>query len=426
MKKTFSYQRIYDCLKDSILSGEYTCGEKLPTESELQRAYGVSRITVKKSMEMLHGDGLVERFPGRGTFVTNNTTGPAREAVGLPSPEKGTFTTNTAAGPAREMSSLPSPENGTATTNCAAGSAREAAAFPSAEKKIIGLVMSGFSAFFGQEFIKGVTEEANRQGYCLMAGLSYDSLEEERQIIDRQIACGAQGIIAMPLHDKGVFDVGIAEKAIEQFPMVLADRYLEGIPLPYVGSDHLDAAFQATSYLLELGHKNIGIVSPIPSTTAITEREAGYLKAYAMSDYRVKPSYLVPSLLSGMPGSNTQEAFQADVEYMKSYYQKNPEVTALLCIDSNVMSVCMTAAAELGLKVPQDLSLICFDAFENKLDQNICTHIRQPEKQMGKIAVELLLDAIAGKKEPKHILLPAELAIGNSTAGPRDRVRDGL
>ncbi len=369
MEKTFNYQRVYDGIKGAILSGQYLPGDRLPTESELQGTYGVSRITVKKAMEMLCEENLVERFPGKGTFVLG--------ARSVPAPKKVQDTQN----------------------------------------KIIGCVMSGFSNYFGQDFIRGVAEEANRQGYSLMMGFSYSTMEEERAIMDNQIANGAQGIIAMPIHDGTIINTNLVERAMEGFPLVLADRYFEGIPLPYIGSDHADAAFQATQYLFSLGHQKIGLVSPIPSTTAITEREAGYMRAYAMTNYQVHPNYLVPDLKSGMPGMNNYQNFREDTERMKRYYRENPEVTALLCIDHNTMEVCRTAAQELGIRVPEELSLICFDAAYT-WGGGTYTHIHQPEQEMGRQAVRMLLDVMSGKREVRHVLMPAVLQVGDSTCPP--------
>ncbi len=377
MKKTFNYRRIYESLKEEIASGRYRPGDRLPTESQLQEIHGVSRITVKKAMEMLCEEGCVERFPGKGSFVLNTGTQVAKQ----------NFT---------------------------------------GKPKTIGLVMSGFSAYYGQEFIKGVAEECNRQGCNLMVGLGYNTMEEERKLIDTQIAGGAQGIIAMPVHDGSIINTGIVERAISGFPLVLVDRYMEGIPIPYIGSDNTDAAYQATRYLLSLGHINIGLVSPIPSTTAITEREAGYMKAYAMTNHQVHTTYLISDIQSGMPGMNTAENFQKDLDRMKAYYRANPDVTAFLCIDHNVMHVCKTAALQMGLRVPEDISLICFDTVKGGHGTSICTHICQPEREMGQRAVRMLFGVIAGDTETKHILLPAQLQVGDTTAPPaclREKVK---
>ena len=67
--KTFLYREIYQAIREQIASGELGPEDKLPTEDELARRYSVSKITVKKALEMLKDDGLILRVQGRGTFV---------------------------------------------------------------------------------------------------------------------------------------------------------------------------------------------------------------------------------------------------------------------------------------------------------------------------------------------------------------------
>ena len=373
MEKTYNYMRVYNDLKGKILSGGYAVGERLPTEGQLQDTFGVSRITVKKAMEMLAEEGLVERYPGKGTFVLKHS--------GTVAPMQ-----------------------------------KKAAA--SRIHNAIGVVMNGFGSSFGLEFLQGVAEEANRHGLTLLSGLCYSSLEEEQLLIQRLIASGAQGIVIMPFHSENGINAALVNAAMDGFPLVLTDRYLEGFPLPYVGTDHVEAAFHATQYLLGLGHENIGLISSAPTTTSIIDRESGYMKAYAMTKFRVHPEYLVPDIKSTMPGQDTPENFRADVERMKRYYRENPSVTALMCIDYPVMRICETAAREAGIDIPSDLSLVCFDAPHDGFAEFEYTHLCQPEKEMGKTAVRMLLDVLHGDREPKRVNLPATLRIGMSTDIP--------
>ena len=370
MEKTHNYMKIYQDLKGQIRSGAYRDGDKLPTEAQLQQTYGISRITAKKAMEMLSEEGMIVRYPGKGTFVH------LRE-------------------------------------DAAQASHGSAPAMP-----LLGVVMSDFSPAVGSDFLKGVAEEANRQGCGLMVGLCYASVQEEAETIDRLLRNGVSGIIAMAVHSENGINSGIVNNAINGFPLVLADRYLEGIALPYVGSDHVDAAFRATQYLFSLGHKNIGLISSAPTTTAITERESGYLRSYAMTKHQVYPSYLVSDIRSSMPGHKTQENIRRDVDLMKKYFAENPEVTALLCIDYNIMKICETAAQEMGLRIPEDLSLVCFDAPVSGSSEYDYTHIRQPERQIGMQSVKVLLEQIRGNRSPQYLLLPTELCIGMSTQKP--------
>lgn len=70
------YYQVYLTLRDWIHNGNYRSGTQLPTESELCETFGVSRITIRKAVDLLATDKLVRREQGRGTFVTGNDATP--------------------------------------------------------------------------------------------------------------------------------------------------------------------------------------------------------------------------------------------------------------------------------------------------------------------------------------------------------------
>ena len=69
MKRKLLYETIYNDLLDGIRNGTYPPGSRLPSEKELSEKYDVSRITSKKSLEMLADENLITRMPGRGSYV---------------------------------------------------------------------------------------------------------------------------------------------------------------------------------------------------------------------------------------------------------------------------------------------------------------------------------------------------------------------
>jgi GntR family transcriptional regulator len=68
------YQQVYLTLRDWIHAGSFPAGAQLPTETELCATFLVSRVTVRKAIDLLAGDGLVSRQQGRGTFVTERAS----------------------------------------------------------------------------------------------------------------------------------------------------------------------------------------------------------------------------------------------------------------------------------------------------------------------------------------------------------------
>jgi GntR family transcriptional repressor for pyruvate dehydrogenase complex len=75
------YEQIVQQIEDSILRGELTEGSQLPAERELAEQFGVSRTAVREAIKALQEKGLVDAFPGRGTFVTSGTSNSMRRSL---------------------------------------------------------------------------------------------------------------------------------------------------------------------------------------------------------------------------------------------------------------------------------------------------------------------------------------------------------
>jgi GntR family transcriptional repressor for pyruvate dehydrogenase complex len=75
------YEQIVEQIEESILAGRLKPGDQLPAERELAEQFGVSRTAVREAVKALREKGLVEAYPGRGTFVTNVTSQTVRESL---------------------------------------------------------------------------------------------------------------------------------------------------------------------------------------------------------------------------------------------------------------------------------------------------------------------------------------------------------
>lgn len=77
------YEKIVEQIEDLILRGELITGDKLPSERDLAEKLSVSRTAVRKAMKTLTYKGLIEVFPGRGTFITDGTSQVACHTLNL-------------------------------------------------------------------------------------------------------------------------------------------------------------------------------------------------------------------------------------------------------------------------------------------------------------------------------------------------------
>lgn len=366
MTKETRYGKIYFDILQGIRSGRIHVGDKLPTEQQLSEKYGVSRITSKKALEMLAQEGMVSRVPGKGTFVTS------------PSPVAG---------------------GGIYGERIKPGN-------------IIGTVMSNFSSDFGADFIRGVQDECAKRGGIVAISCLYNTQEEETVEISRLISNGVQGLVIMPVHGIS-YSPAILSNVLNGFPMVLADRYPAGLSVPFVGTKNAQSAAEAVNYLFAMGHRNIAFISSAVTTTALQERLDGYVDAYAQSDNPLDKQLISSAVQYTMPGMENEEVLRADVGRLMEFFRGNPQVTAVLAADYHIALVVQEALDRMEKRVPEDISLICYDRREG--GKRSYTYIKQRQYEMGVQSARMLMDRIEGDKAlPQKVLLNYELIPGDS------------
>ncbi|WP_338130420.1 substrate-binding domain-containing protein [Cohnella ginsengisoli] len=123
------------------------------------------------------------------------------------------------------------------------------------------------------------------------------------------------------------------------------------------------------------------------------------------------------SVTSTLPSAYTDENKARDIEKIKRHLLDHPEISAFFAMEYNIALLVREAARQLGLDVPQDLSIICFDCPDNGSGFSF-THLRQNQEEMGRAAFENVLQLRDGKTVPPKITLEAELIVGKSTAVP--------
>ncbi|WP_238650410.1 GntR family transcriptional regulator [Paenibacillus piscarius] len=370
------YEKIFQTLRERINKNEYKAGERVPSEKELCSEFGVSRITSKKALKMLADENLIVRQPGRGSFVAD-----ANSLIMKPFELPQTVRTT-------------------------------------GKKRIIGLVITHFSDMYGTELIYGMEEASRENDAFLIVRRSFGIPELEEQAIQQLLGLGVDGLIIFPAQGE-YFSAEILKLVIQKFPFVMIDRYLKGIPASSVSTDNIQAAKEATHYLFGLGHRHIGFLAPPPAnTTAIEERIDGILEAHMEHNLLVNRELWMETITSTMPNVFDPEARIGDVDKLARHLLKYPQITALFAAEYNIALLVEEAAGKLGLRIPEDLSLICFDSPDPHEGCRI-THMRQNQFSIGKQAYENVFNMQGNEQSISRILLPAELIKGQSTAPVR-------
>lgn len=191
-------------------------------------------------------------------------------------------------------------------------------------------------------------------------------------------------------------------------PIVMCCEYPEDYPCSYVSIDDISAAFKAVNYLISTGCRKIGFVNCSLKYKYARHRRDGYLRALNKAGLEYNPALYV-----SIPTIDYTLAYSAVLQTLNA----GPVPDAFFTCSDVFAAATINAAQHLGIRVPEDLSVIGFDNIEtSRMTLPAITTIAQPGFQIGQQAGSLLVEKILNPELPdRHILLSTELVIRDST-----------
>ena len=269
----------------------------------------------------------------------------------------------------------------------------------------IGLVIPDISNSFFSAIARTLAVEARKQGYSLFLCDSMGDIELEKEEVRQLKARNVDGLIVSPVGSNGDH---LRDLSAGGMPVVLIDRYIEGLALASVGSDNFQGAYDAVSYLIECGHQHIACLQGRANTTTCAERLRGYHRA--LSEHDIKAGS--PSIL----GSDF--SYDSGYESASAILKQSPEITAFFSMSNLNALGAMQAIQEAGKKIPEDISLLTFD--DEALFALLATPltaVAQPKEDIGEQAMNVLIMQIEdGSRRAEKVFLP-------TTRIERDSVR---
>lgn len=271
----------------------------------------------------------------------------------------------------------------------------------------IGLILADISNPFSAALARFIEDEADKNNYTVIFGSSDESQEKYKRILDALVDRQVDGLILSP---PGQAAPQILELQQQQLPFVLIDRYFPDIETNYVVLDNYKAAFEATQHLIDRGYGRIGMINYNSSLFHLAERSRGYLGAISANGIAVADDFVQTV--------NTV-SLKEDVEKAVDHLLRCTAPVDGLLFGSNVIAMhAVKYINRQGYKIPADLALVCFDetdAFD--LFYAPLTCIRQPVKEMGESAVQMLLATIDDNNRPlTNISWQGELVVRASTS----------
>jgi DNA-binding LacI/PurR family transcriptional regulator len=213
-------------------------------------------------------------------------------------------------------------------------------------------------------------------------------------------------------------DPRVEAALVRDVPAVTVDQPREA-PTPFIGIDDRAAARSAAEYLRELGHERVGVLSFISAIDAegrlaldlSTERLGGYREGLA--------SAWDEKAVRTVRRNAAEPARRAALDLLDR--EKRP--SAILAMSDVLALGALEAAAELGIAVPDDLSVVGFDDSPAATRATpALTSVAQPHEEKGRLAAEWLLQAIERgtrtRERQQREILPTKLVVRQSTAPP--------
>ncbi|MGX1377020.1 GntR family transcriptional regulator of arabinose operon [Priestia megaterium] len=336
------YQVIIEDIKSKILSGDYSIGEQIPTESVMQETYGVSRHTVRKAILELSNEGFLRSEKGSGTYVSNQYQSKSSGA---------------------------------------------------SANKTIGVITTYISDYIFPSIIRGIESRLNKDNYSLLLASTNNDVEQEKKALEMMLSYGVDGLIVEPtksnLYNPNIsYYLSFKEQDV---PFTMINAYYEELDVPFFCLDDVQSSYLATNELILKGHTQIGLIAKMDDLQG-KYRMKGYIKALGEAKLRFQPEHIL--------SFNTETKLDLYANLKEFLTENQNEMTALVCYNDEVGLEVVNVCRQLGISIPDKLSIIGQDNSYIAKNATInLTTLTHPQEQMGHDAADWIIKKLQGKKD---------------------------
>ncbi|WP_405189208.1 substrate-binding domain-containing protein [Streptomyces anulatus] len=336
--------------------------------AELAEELGMSAVTLRRDVEALAAQGLVERLHGAVVWPTGQ--------------------------------SRPAP-----------------AAAPPAEGLVVGMVVPTTEYYYA-DVVRGARQTVEAAGARLTIGLSRYLPDEDAAQARRLLSTGADGLLLTPSWQRGCPDRGEGLWTAEQeVPVVLVERSAPlGHPaagLDRVRSDHAHGAAEAVAHLAGLGHRAIALaVQDSPTAPRLRVGYRAAVEALGLTPVSAAP-------LDDAPSRSEAKRFERTLEYLCEAVASGNVTAAIVHSDADAIVLIPRLQAR-GVRVPEDLAVIAYDDEVAGLADLPLTAVAPDKHAVGAAAARLLLDRL-GVAEPGGAVAGAVAGAGETGRGSAAR-----
>jgi LacI family transcriptional regulator len=282
---------------------------------------------------------------------------------------------------------------------------RVARGLVSQKTKTIGLIVPDVVNPFFAAVVRGAETTARKAGYRVLLCNSEADLRLEREYIADLVAHRVDGLLLAPASDRS--RVALLPLMRGNFPIVLLDRSLPEIDCDVVVSDSIAGARRLTEHLIKVGHRRIAHFTDSDDVSTGRDRLRGYREALEAAEIAYSDDLVFRTTVDRIGGYRAAQQMLA----------LDPLPTAIFTVNNMTVVGAMESLRERGLKVPEDIGLVCYDDVEHlAVLSPFLTVMDQPAETFGTLGAQLLFERISGKAgvRSRRIVLQADLVVRDS------------
>lgn len=263
-------------------------------------------------------------------------------------------------------------------------------------------------AYFG-ELISGICDRAGKLGYKIILEQAKPHFLAERKHIELFERRYIDGILCLGVTERHHF---LEDFADGRYPMLVVDNYFKQWGLDYAVCDYRSGAEQVMNYLLQLGHRNIAMITAASEITTASEVRNVYKEKLASAGHPLDETWTED-------GKFTEEG---GAEAARVLLERHPETTAIFAGNDKMAVGALHLLSRMNVRVPQDISIVGFDDLQHSAFVNpALTTVHLPLYQVGMLACEKLIERIRGRAESVAETLSTHLVVRESTAMARSQ-----
>lgn len=256
--------------------------------------------------------------------------------------------------------------------------------------KIIGIIIPELNNIFCAEIITEVEDVLRNHGYATMVCDCRTDEEREKEAVEFLKKRRVDGVIVMPSGSRGRHFQKLIKAGI---PVVMLDRKLADVDCDCVLVDNQAGAKEAVQLLIEAGHQKIGMITGPEDVFTAKERMQGYLEALKDAGLDLKETLV----------SYNDYTIKGGIAGLRKLVEENPDMTAVFVSNYELTMGVVIEANELGLKIPEKLSVVGFDNVEfARACVPKLSIVSQPTKEIAKEVSKLMLERLETETEAKE------------------------